>query len=101
MEKKFTPGPWEYSQLWIWRSSQIGKPGDEIKQPQIAYVGYGRKGKDDTEMDEEQKANAKLMATAPEMFDMLEKVKDILWFEGAKDLSRKIDALLTKATTIN
>lgn len=70
MEKKYTPGPWSYSQYWIWRPSQ--QAGEVIKQPQIAYVGYGHDGKG--EMDEEQTSNAHLMAASPIMLEALEEM---------------------------
>lgn len=74
MEKKFTPGPWTYSEYWIWRpSQQVDQP---IKQPQIAYIGYDQDN--NKKMSEEQIANAHLMASAPNMLDILEEICTVI-----------------------
>lgn len=104
METKFTPGPWAYNtsrdydggRPWIiWGPNGPGRGATAHVAPWCPpYPGHGDY--------EETKANARLIATAPELFDLIKELREYLISEKYESdrvyLCEKIDTLLTKAT---
>lgn len=70
---KHTQGEWIFSDYWIWRShDEISKNAQQ--SPQIAYVGYGHD--EQGNLSEQQTANAKLIAAAPDLLNALQGLID-------------------------
>lgn len=70
METKFTPGPWSiHGKNWE-DKILIGQVGKENNTGKVAVIGWNCCGKDSPEWE----ANAKLIAVAPEMLDVLDKI---------------------------
>jgi hypothetical protein len=87
MNKKFTPGPWKVGGPFSDNSAfEITRDFDGYEW--IAYVHQQFNGRENGE------ANARLIAAAPEMFELLEEIAD----RGIIHID-KIKSLLTKITT--
>lgn len=43
------------------------------------------------------RANARLIAIAPDMFELLKEASEILWKDGHNGTARRIDAIISKA----
>lgn len=82
MEFKGTKGKWEINP----RASRNVRCNGKT----IANCSSGQNGDD----EDVEKANAKLIASAPEMFDLLKKIRD----EKVSEHYFKIEQLLTKIT---
>jgi hypothetical protein len=65
----------------------------------IAYVGFGTKTDRHYVTGEEAKANAHLIAAAPELLEMLKHARDIIGFVDS-DVSKKISAVIAKAEPV-
>lgn len=61
---KHTPGPWEYSEYWVWKTNGFG---------QIAYIAYG-KNKEQNFLTPEQIANGHLIAASPDLLESLQEM---------------------------
>lgn len=92
---KFTPGPWEAKRIKVNNVEMTGTwfVGNEG----VFIAGNITSGHTCGTIDEIQGANAKLMAAAPEMFEMLERCKLALLGCGVKHLAADIETLLAKA----
>lgn len=62
---KHTPGPWEYSEYWVWKK--------EKGFGQIAYIAYGR-DREQNVLAPEQIANGHLIAAAPDLLESLQEM---------------------------
>lgn len=89
IEPKFTPGPW--SLLFNDKTKVV------LEQQGVAvfiadtYAGF-------TKSEEEQKANAALIAAAPEMYEGLKEIRDVMEKDGRFGRTvEAIDKLLKKA----
>lgn len=103
-DTKFTPGPWGIEEtrdhLWIGVILSNGKP-----DPIVTYVDHGPDFT--TEADATGKANAHLIAAAPELYEALDELFDLLtsghssWDDAYDNLPdkqfKKIRAALAKA----
>lgn len=96
METKFTPGPWKWSEHWIWRENIISAT-QKGKAPQIAYISYDKGSV-------EQQANARLIECAPDMFkalhDILQHTPHIEHSDELTVALNDAQQILLKATTI-
>ena len=84
METKFTKGEWMSKELVVY-NSETGQT--------IAHIGKWA-----VKTEEESEANAKLIAAAPEMFEMLQNIKIALKSLHCDIIINDIDNLLRKAT---
>ena len=89
-KEKFTPGPWFCTDM-----GQIGKKGEKrlFCLASFHWEGVGEK---------EMMANTKLATAAPEMYDLLKRIKGMLQFCELEDkidadTEHEIGALLAKA----
>ncbi len=71
METKHTPGPWEEHGENIYNEILIGLEGKRNNSGKIAHVGFGICGYAEPEW----RANAKLIAAAPELLETLLQVQ--------------------------
>lgn len=97
-EAKFTSGPW----IAVQGASGYRAPDDQdwrIDAPaEMMTTGIIFGGASITDFDLELEANAHLIAAAPEMFGVLERVSAILWLDGGYNgFAREIDRLIAKA----
>ena len=77
-EPKFTPGPWEISDL---RESKNPLELLEIcalKGDELVCVGRVDKRVSKNKLDQEDEANARLIAAAPDMYDELKRARDVM-----------------------
>lgn len=85
-EPKFTPGTW---------SLNHESYGVHI-EPSIAWIGFGT-----AHTETEHKANAALIAAAPEMYAKLKELADVLRFGGMRctnrTMAQEIEEILKKA----
>lgn len=72
MKTKHTAGPWEIHGHNIEGKILIGKKGEKYNTGKIVTIGWNCCGKD----SEEWKANAKLIAAAPELLQMVNELKN-------------------------
>lgn len=72
MEAKFTKGPWSYDGISVIDENSI----------------------DICDVNPDNKANAKLIAAAPEMYELLKRAYRILKDEGAQNTASEIEELL-------
>ena len=97
-KEKFTPGPWEAAGKMI-RDCRVddNRHACDFPQQGIAMCYEGR-----TRRKAEALANARLIAAAPEMYDLLKRIKGMLEFCELEDkidvaTEHEIGALLAKA----
>lgn len=66
---KYTPGPWEvYKEGYYWPNLHIVKKLNENEHKNVTVIPNGQRS-----ISEEVKANAQLIATAPELLEELKK----------------------------
>ena len=102
---KYTAGPWKYE---ITKEEKFDpNTGDPvykkfwlIKNHKNEYIGGSCKLSDVTDKDDSFYANAQLMATAPEMFELLEDLVEIMptaLHNGHHDLIERTKTIIKKA----
>ena len=74
MKAQHTPGPWEVLGAHIVTSYQDERSEHKNKRAYICKTTYANDGT----MDDEQQANARLIAAAPSMFEALTTIRDAL-----------------------
>lgn len=94
METKHTPGPWAYKWNGSYYEVDIAHTDDRILS--VAVMLYDENVVSLTDTDEN-KANAILIAAAPEMLDMLKDISDTLE-AGDTPHVYQINELIKKAT---
>lgn len=88
-ETKFTPGPW--SLLFNDKTKVVLEQQGVAVFVADTYAGF-------TKSEEEQKANAALIAAAPEMYEGLKEIRDVMEKDGRFGRTvEAIDKLLKKA----
>lgn len=88
-EPKFTPGPW--SILFNDKTKVVLEQQGVAVFVADTYAGF-------TKSEEEQKANAALIAAAPEMYEGLKEIRDVMEKDGRFCRTvEAIDKLLMKA----
>ena len=96
-EPKFTPGPWGACKIKHYHPQLIGetccvKIGENILE--LDYIGLGHENKD----YEQSKANASLIAAAPEMYEKLGDICKVLKMDGRFSTTvSELEKLLKKA----
>lgn len=89
IEPKFTPGPW--SILFNDKTKVVLEQQGVAVFVADTYAGF-------TKSEEEQKANAALIAAAPEMYEWLKEIRDVMEKDGRFCRTvEAIDKLLMKA----
>lgn len=89
IEPKFTPGPW--SILFNDKTKVVLEQQGVAVFVADTYAGF-------TKSEEEQKANAALIAAAPEMYEGLKEIRDVIEKDGRFCRTvEAIDKLLMKA----
>ncbi|HJH05434.1 MAG TPA: hypothetical protein K8W19_15615 [Victivallis vadensis] len=89
IEPKFTPGPW--SILFNDKTKVVLEQQGVAVFVADTYAGF-------TKSEEEQKANAALIAAAPEMYEGLKEIRDVMEKDGRFCRTvEAIDKLLMKA----
>lgn len=98
MEAKFTPGPWQHNHLDF---LQICDADGEVRGcAPIAHIAGGKNG----ETRAEARANARLIAAAPDMAETLDWIFSLVnsdeWYDGndLQNISDRILAVRAKAT---
>jgi len=91
MTHKHTPGPWKLA----WEDGKHGVVASSIPEPNVvALVGNRDDGRNDI-----RKANARLMAAAPDLLEACEVAERILTEYGIPDERRtEIQSAIAKAT---
>ncbi len=97
MESKHTKGPWEMEYDNYGNDSYSEWIDIFTSHNTIAQVGRSRK------MTEENKANARLIAAAPELLEALKKLVPITWNDGPlakayEDIGKKAEEAIAAAT---
>ena len=92
METKFTKG--------VWNINKHSSTTVECKGRSIATTGGYSNNNDFEKIDIENKANALLISKAPEMYEMLEKCKEVFDSLNCSILSDDIEQLLKEATEL-
>jgi len=97
-ETNHTPGPWKYRDEQGREEVWIGVPGQAIGMKVIATVQYGFT----PPANLEQQANARLIAAAPELYQICREVLD--WVHGARpgrcvtdDMTQRLFTAIAKA----
>jgi hypothetical protein len=85
MSTKFTPGPWSYSEV-SWDGGLYIKPsGHDVVLAEIWGLEYPF-----PDADDEARANAALIAAAPELLEALEKTVELAWRDHVSDEEQAI-----------
>ncbi len=82
----FMVGPWEARFKW-------GEDAAEVRAGECLIARVV----DEDMGGEMARANARLIACAPEMLDLLNKASEALYREGLRELSDSLDAVIAKA----
>ncbi len=95
---KFTPAPWKIKKIKSFDKTLVYIQINDNNSKGIAFAGvYKRINKNNYKMewDEEAEANARLIASAPEMLACLEDIKDFLQSHGYD--TRLVKQIIKKA----
>ncbi len=99
MTAKFTPGPWGAVNNGVyWEVSTPWEVGGNIEKhcPSVAFVWALLPDASEPELNENQEANARLIAAAPEMFELLKECVDGT-FGNCTDWNERARKIIAKA----
>jgi protein-arginine kinase activator protein McsA len=96
MMQKYTPGPWQYNDAGLIYGQINGEQNEAL------FVCNVCNEPESDKYSEQEKANARLIATAPELLDLLQELNAAFYFKGTRkalmEVMAKTKPLIRRAT---